>query len=262
MHWQEMAKSIPIGQSRKILHCGSSPAARISQDGGGLRLHCFRCGDTEYVPHGPRSTAEILAARRATESLAEERSIPKRAIPLNDPLCAPQAQVWVLKTGLTPEEATTTYGMKYDPITRRVCIPLQGGFIARAVFGDNPKYLRAGDIPETYELKHSSALVVVTEDILSAIKVYRAGFSAVAILGTAVGITAGAVIGNYKDVICWTDGDKAGDAAWHKLRRRLALYDSDLHRVRTSDDPKLLHINTIKEKINALQIEPIGRDGC
>ena len=249
MNWQEMAKAIPIGQSRKILHCGSSPAARISQDGSGVRLHCFRCGETDYEPHGVRSAAEILAARRATDSLAQERSIPRRALALNDPLCPSEARIWVLKTGLTPETATDTYGMKYDPVTRRVCIPLENGFIARAVFKDNPKYLRAGDIPETYELKWGD-VVVVTEDILSAIKVYRAGFSAVAILGTSVSIPAAAVIGAYSNVICWTDADKAGDAAWLKLRKRMGLYDTKLHRIRTSDDPKLLHINEIKDKIN------------
>ena len=249
MNWQEMAKAIPIGQSRKVLHCGSSPAARISQDGSGVRLHCFRCGETEFEPHGERSAAEILAARRATDSLAQERSIPRRSIPLNDPLCPSEARIWTLKTGLTPEMATDTYGMRYDPVTRRVCIPLDGGFIARAVFKDNPKYLIAGDVPDTYELKHGD-LVVVTEDILSAIKVYRSGFSAVAILGTSVSIPAAAVIGEYKTVVCWTDGDKAGDSAYLKLRRRLGLYDTTLHRIRTTDDPKLLHINEIKDKLN------------
>ena len=251
MNWQDMAKAIPIGQSRKILHCGSSPAARISQDGNGVRLHCFRCGETAFEQHGPRSAAEILASRRATEQLIQDRDIPARAIRLDDPECPSEALLWTLKTGLSPEVSSDTYGMRYDPDTRRVCIPLDGGFIARAVYKDNPKYIRAGaQAVDVYELQRDTDLVVVTEDILSAIKVYRAGYSALALLGTSVKPSAALRVGAYKNVVVWTDGDKAGDDAYIKLRRRMALYEVNISRIRTADDPKILHIGTIQTLIS------------
>lgn len=246
-----MAKALPYGASRKVEHCGSSPAARINHSNAGISLYCFRCGEQEFIPHGPRSAAEILAARAATEELREARDIPKRCQGLTEEGVPSEALLWTLRTGLTPEEATNAYGFKYDPKTRRVLIPLDGGFIARAVFKEHPKYIRSGSMDqEIWEQRvDEDHTVVITEDILSAIKVYRSGFSSIAILGTSVSTTAASRIGAYKHVICWTDGDKAGDAAWLKLRKRMALYDVKLSRIRTDDDPKNISITEIKRLI-------------
>lgn len=251
MDWQSMAKALPYGASRKVEHCGSSPAARINHSNAGISLYCFRCGEQEFIPHGPRSAAEILAARAATEELREARDIPKRCQGLTEEGVPSEALLWTLRTGLTPEEATNAYGFKYDPKTRRVLIPLDGGFIARAVFKEHPKYIRSGSMDqEIWEQRvDEDHTVVITEDILSAIKVYRSGFSSIAILGTSVSTTAASRIGAYKHVICWTDGDKAGDAAWLKLRKRMALYDVKLSRIRTDDDPKNISITEIKRLI-------------
>jgi hypothetical protein len=245
-HWEAAAKALPYGASTKVTHCGSSPAARCYNSPEGVNMHCFRCGERVFIPHGPRSAAELLAARQATQALKEARSIPDRAIHLTDPDCPSEARVWVLRTGLSPEEAESTYGMRYDPKTTRVLVPLDGGFIARALFNARPKYVIAGDTPETFELLQDLSAVVVTEDILSTIKVHRAGFSAVALLGTSVSATAAAVLGKYNKVVCWTDGDAAGDAAFIKLRKRIALYDTELQRIRTADDPKNIHIAEIQ----------------
>jgi hypothetical protein len=257
MDWQKMAKALPYGASRKVQHCGSSPAARINHSNAGISLYCFRCGEQEFIPHGPRSAAEILAARAATEELREARDIPKRCQGLNEEGVPSEALLWTLRTGLTPEEATNVYGFKYDPKTRRVLIPLKGGFIARAVFMEQPKYIRSGSMDqEVWEQRvDESNTVVITEDILSAIKVYRSGFSSIAILGTSISTTAASRIGMYDHVICWTDGDKAGDAAWLKLRKRMALYDTTLSRIRTKDDPKNIPITEIKTLIKDTSYE-------
>ncbi len=246
-----MAKALPYGASRKVQHCGSSPAARINHSNAGISLYCFRCGEQEFIPHGPRSAAEILAARAATEELREARDIPERCQGLTEEGVPSEALLWTLRTGLTPEEATDVYGFKYDPKTRRVLIPLDGGFIARAVFKEQPKYIRSGSMDqEIWEQRvDESNTVIITEDILSAIKVYRSGFSSIAILGTSVSTTAASRIGYYEHVICWTDGDKAGDAAWRKLRKRMALYDTRLSRIRTDDDPKNISITEINRLI-------------
>ena len=45
------------------------------------------------------------------------------------------------------------------------------------------------------------------------------------------------------------DGTTAGDAAWLKLRKRMALYDTSLSRIRTDDDPKNISITEIKRLI-------------
>ena len=248
--WEDVAKALPYGASEKFLHCGSSAAARVYNSPKGISLHCFRCGERLFKSHGARSPAEILAAREATVALQEARAMPDRAIHLTDPTCPSEALLWPLRTGLVPEEASGTYGMRYDPVTRRVLIPLDGGFLARAIYGDRPKYLKAGATTVTYyELKHAADRVVVTEDILSTIKVYRAGFSALAILGTSISPVVADKIASYAEAISWTDGDKAGDAAFVKLRKRLRLYDVRLSRIRTDKDPKELHLSDIQQLI-------------
>ena len=251
MDWQTMAKALPYGQSRKVQHCGSSPAARINHSNAGINLHCFRCGEQEFIPHGPRSAAEILAARQATQELKEARSIPSRCLGLTEEGVPSEALLWVLRAGLTPERATDEYGFKYDPKTRRVCVPLVGGFLARAVFKDSPKYIRAGAMDQTvYELAVGAGTTgIVVEDILSAIKVANAGFSSLAILGTSISAEVSVALGRYKHLVCWTDADKAGDAAWLKLRKRMSLYDIKLSRIRTAADPKNINTTEIKRLI-------------
>jgi hypothetical protein len=247
MEWQSMAKVLPYDSSRRYKHCGSTKDAMISHSSTGVNLFCFKCGANEFVGHGPRSAAEILAARRATESLTEATTMPRRVIPLTDVECPSIALLWPLKTGLTPEVASEVYGMRYDPVTRRVCIPLEGGFLARAVYEDKPKYIRSGSaIQKIWHMQVDSDMVVITEDILSAIKVYRAGFSSIAVLGTNISPTTAASIGAYPSVVCWTDADKAGDKAWVQLRQRLSLYDIKLRRIRTEEDPKNITLSGIK----------------
>ncbi len=259
LNWQQEAKLLPYSTNRKILHCGSSAAARISNSNAGISLHCFRCGAHLFEPHGERSAAEILQARRATEELRAARFIPERCQWLNDPSVPAAARIWTLKAGLMPDLASSRYGMRYDPKTRRVCVPLIGGFIARAVFsGDSPKYIRSGTMDQTvYQLDgwygNRPDTVVVVEDILSAIKVSRSGFNALAILGTSVSEGAAMAMGEYNHVVVWTDGDKAGDAAYKKIKGKLALFDTDVSRIRTDDDPKNLNAFNIQQLMEVTQ---------
>jgi hypothetical protein len=252
MDWQAIAKLLPYDKSSRIVHCGKTKDAMVSHNNSGVSLFCFKCGANEFVGHGPRSAAEILAARQATVSLTEARSMPSRVMPLTHDECPSTALLWPLKTGLTPEVSSEVYGMRYDPLTRRVCIPLEGGFIARAVYDDKPKYIRSGSsIQKIWHMKRTGDMVVVTEDILSAIKVYRAGYSSIAVLGTNISPTTAAAIGEYPSVVCWTDADKAGDKAWVQLRQRLSLYDLELRRIRTEEDPKNITLSGIKSLLES-----------
>lgn len=252
MSWQEIAKSLPIGQSRKISCCSEDRTSYVSQDKHGLRMGpCFRCGDRRFVRHGPRSVAEILAARQAVEEAVKLRSIPARALPMSHPETPTEAILWVLSAGISPELAETKYGMRYDPVTGRVCIPIPQGFLARAVFDEKPKYIKAGaSRTEMYELiSYDESLVVMTEDILSAIAVNRAGYNSIAALGTAVTEKIAARLGKFSNIIVWTDADKAGDNAWITMRKRMGLYPTCLKRIRTQEDPKNINRAEICQRV-------------
>lgn len=190
-----------------------------------------------------------MATRRVEDALASRKivTMPADAVPLTEG--PPEALVWVLKGGLTPEQAQDDYGMRWHEATNRVLIPVHLGvnligILGRAVFGERPKYRMLGGPADTiYRLPHrADKAIVVVEDILSAIAVWRAGYNAIAVLGTSITpVQAAEIAAGASHVIGWFDGDKAGDAAWSKLRGRMALHPVRLTRIRTSDDPKRLH---------------------
>lgn len=153
----------------------------------------------------------------------------------------------MLTGGLTPEEAQDTYGFRWHPATHRVAIPIMrndvvAGCIMRAVNKDQkPKYLRTGPATLLWETGEGSEVVVV-EDVLSAIAVARTGRRAVAVLGTAVTPELSVQIAhNAQTVVGWFDPDKAGELAWRRLRKALALYPVRVLRVQSTQDPKRCH---------------------
>jgi DNA primase len=90
-------------------------------------------------------------------------------------------------------------------------------------------------------------VVVVAEDILSAIAVWGTGANALAVLGTSVTAVQAAEIAAGADVVIgWFDGDAAGDKAWQRLRSKMSLHPVELHRIRTDEDPKALHRSTLR----------------
>ena len=70
-----------------------------------------------------------------------------------------------------------------------------------------------------------------------------------ALLGTSMTATTVALIGSYRAVVNWTDNDKAGTAAYIKLRKALGLYETSMRRIVTDEDPKDVHKEKIKQLI-------------
>lgn len=236
-----------MGSSRKIKWCCHDASTRITHGEKGIGLHCFRCGETDWEAHGTRSIAEIMAARAAIRELSETRIIPERAVTLDQ---APNAAiVWLLKGGVTPEQAEKL-GFKYDPLTRRVLMPVEGGFLGRSVFNERPKYLMAGPAGVLYWAQTAgSRVAVAVEDILSALAVQRVGYTGCGILGTSLTGDDAARLAGFPHVIGWFDGDTAGDKAWVTLRKRMRLHPTTLTRIRTDKDPKALPRAEVKRLI-------------
>jgi len=236
--WTTLAKTLRIGEHRKIKCCGQGPSAIINHNDNGISIYCFRCGRKEFEPHGPRSLHEIMATRRAYEVIERAASMPEDAVALM--AGPPEALCWVLKGGLAPEEAHSVYGFCWHEPTRLVLIPLDRGLIGRNVHGGQPKYKMFGAGRSFRLTEGASGTIVVVEDVLSAIAVNRAGWASLAVLGTGFS-SIQATYAASPLVVGWFDGDKAGDRAWVRLRQAMALYPSQIIRLRTDKDPKCIH---------------------
>lgn len=246
--WQEQAKALHFGGKRKIMCCGSSASAYISNSEKGVALYCFRCGASEFERHSGLTVSEVLRMRASERELRAQGT--PSTVPVQDGPVA--GLVWLLRTGLRPEIASSKYKIGWSEKYQRVIVPVlnefkeTGAWTARAVDGRSPKYI-ASSKRAFWKASKGDTLVVV-EDVLSAIKIYEAGFGAMACMGTSINsllldqITAPSVVG-------WFDNDPAGDAAWVKLRKASGLYSFDLRRVKGIKDPKLYTKQEIQELI-------------
>jgi hypothetical protein len=102
-----------------------------------------------------------------------------------------------------------------------------------AVFWSEPAMMLPG------ASKVGSHECVLTEDILSCIRVGRLQQSA-SILGTSVSdARLVQLLARFKRFAIWLDGDGPGQTAASKLRRTLELLGAEVRVIRTELDPKL-----------------------
>lgn len=253
--WYDQGKALPYSASIKIQHCGSDASAHLSNTERGVRLHCHRCGETCFERHDTRSVAEILAARRRQEDAAFVQPRPNA---LKGPQDWPaEARVFVLRAGLRPEVCHYEYGFGWSGAANRLCIPVRSGeqvrgSLYRAVFGERPKYILAKGSGRLSDYGKGKA--VFTEDAISAIKVSRAGFHGIAVLGTSLQFDQLSEVQQLvqgKSAFVWTDPDGAGEKARHRLASKLGMLGIQAHHIRSEHDPKAHSLDYIKGALNA-----------
>lgn len=259
--WSADARLLTVGSKRKVSHCTNTPTAYISNSNAGVGLHCFRCGESAFVPHGERSLAEILATRWRIEDQvsAGPPGMPADAVSLTE---APDAAlVWLLQGALLPETAEHKFGFKWHDGLQRVLYPILdqhgqcAGIAGRSIDPKMlPKYkVFKGSDPLYWAARRGDRDIVVVEDVLSAIAIYQAGYNAVAVSGTSLAVESAQAIAEYVDygdrVVIWLDPDKAGRAGWAKMRKTFGLTPCELVRVTSDADPKRLPRTTIQEKL-------------
>lgn len=245
---------LPLGQKRKVAHCSNEPSAYISNEPTGLRLHCFRCGTNDFEHRSERLSArEILALRSSEEEVLGGRT--PQLTELHAGTVPSEARVWLLRAGISPEEAEH-YGIGYSLQARRVFLPIlhnghaTGQWIGRAVDGRKPKYImsRGSTGAVWYDIRGRDGPCVVVEDVLSAIKVRKSGFDCMAVLGTTISASNAAKLAE-RMVVGWFDADRAGQKGYVKLRRATAPYGVETSKIVTSKDPKLYSTREIREFI-------------
>jgi DNA primase len=253
--WLATAKTLQAGRRIRIECCAHDKSLLVSNEERGYRAYCFRCGPRGFVAHGDFSIDQ-LRRRREELALLQEAKV---RLPHDFTLEIPANEaVWLYRAGVSTD-VYRHYGFGYSPSLRRVVLPIYNeaglaGFTARSTIGAKPKYIErmaqaasavfiadpATALPATPDWPEGSGPdLVITEDILSAVRVGRLVRRCVSLLGTSANAQQlSAVLEGVRRIAIWLDPDRPGRVAAHKLERTLALQGYETKRIRTEQDPK------------------------
>jgi len=255
--WLTVAESlVPGGRTRTVCSFGcreGDQSQLISHNEKGYHAFCFRCNESAFEGHGMMSIARIQKLRTIKASPDGEVKLPT-----DYTLDVPSRHaVWYYKYGIG-DSLAREYRIGWSDELQRIIIPVyQGDFLVavqmRAVLtGHTPKYLNLGGKSIGGCMFYSqpikpSETIIVTEDIMSAIKVGRV-FNAVSIMGTTMTPARAMTLCSLTNkVIIWLDGDAAGIKGARRAEKQLGLYGIEARVIRTPKDPKDYSLQEIKK---------------
>lgn len=259
MDWVDIAKKLPVnGRTRTkcIEACGTDESQLISHNPKGYSRYCFRCKSNAFVPAGLRTIEDI---KRAREALSELNS-KKIHLPTDYTLDVPdRAATWYYKYGISAELARH-YKIGYSPSLDRVILPVYQNdelvsMQMRAINSwQKPKYINPKSAMQNVLFyardKAGQTCTVITEDILSAIKIGRV-HHATSILGTNLSdAKASKLAEDNLKVYIWLDGDKAGIQGAKQARKQLNLLGVQTINIQTEKDPKEYSLEDIRRIIH------------
>ena len=225
-------------------NCGSSDARGIWSDGS---QYCFSC--KSYQP--PTSLDSFtLKRKKATSSYI---ALPEDAIPYLPDF----VKAWLNKYSLTDAEiklinplwSFSRSSLIFPVYANGVLLMYQERY-----FGEEkrPKYLTYGYKGDVMHLlgNHSESMVVITEDLISAVKVSTV-MNSMPVWGSNLSLKdATRLSKRFKHLVLWLDMNKASDSL--KMASKYApLFDSSVSVV-TELDPKEYSHDEIRDRIRIL----------
>lgn len=255
--WQPQAQGMADGERRRVDHdCGSGRTLTIRMDSRGLSAYCFRCNDSGWAPPEPVPLGirleRIKKAQEADNRVACTTALPEP----QERVWArwPEAcRLWLLKAGLSSHDAGRL-GAYYHPPSDRVVLPVlgpTGGVLfwqARAVDKRQPKYLAPPiDKAGVVAMYGKADTVTLTEDLLSAYKIGKVG-EGWCLMGTSISRQClYLLLSRGCKVNVWLDPDPPGRRAAKKVLAALRSVGIEARDILSECDPKLLHLEKIKE---------------
>lgn len=190
--------------------------------------YCFKCG---YY----RSASGYIKKSNTTKQFY----LPKDCtweIPLD-------VKKWLFKYIDMPD--LIKYRISYSPYWNQIIIPIGiNEFLSRNFNKDKPKWYFRGEKPKDYILGNSDTCVLC-EDILSGIRIVKAGYSAHILFGTNIPLEAPRKLySRFSRVRVWLDMDAQSKAV--KSVQRLSQFHPDVGTISTPHDPKEYSIEDIK----------------
>lgn len=245
------------------------PAMTVTRDTGGWVWHCHRCNESGFIgdkfvnPNMTLKKIENIKTEKPKEEyivklpddynsmIRDKDHVIKKEIPF-------EAYSWLWKYGIT-EQDMLDYGFGWSDKYKMVILPLPStdkrvlrGWIGRNVMDNDQKYHiqkpkgsdRLYFSPSTEHGKFKEQVILV-EDCLSAIKVYKAiKTKVIALLTTSIDED---LILKLKedDVYIWLDADAlAKSVAMVTRLRQLGIKAKHIY---TAKDPKCYNVVAIKE---------------
>ena len=255
--WLPVAEGLCLeeGRSARTDHdCGPGRTLFISREPGFIRAFCYRCneGGHHHVVEGIDERIRRLA-NGAVADKAAQKSITPPAGTYRWEDWPSNARLWLVKAGLSSADAGRL-GAYYSREMERVILPCGGNFWqARSIDGRLPKYL--APVADKVHPRYGNAnRVTLTEDILSAYKVGKAGGEGWCMLGTLLPpILLADILRRRCHVNIWLDDDAGainrGQVAARKIMRQFTALGIDHRNIVTPKDPKLIPLHRIKELI-------------
>ena len=226
----------------------------VSRKRTGFMLWCHRCHTKRFIrTKCPSSTAILRDLRNraagANSSKAETLVQRKVTLPSDFTTDIPASGLLWLRTYGVNEDEIRKYRFGYSPSLDRLILPVfRGGELVfwqgRNLSSDKTKskYLnvRSNRSDIVLSINQRTKIVVLVEDVLSALAVARAGVSAIALLGSYVNYSMIAPVLEELDIVgikIWLDSDKRKESMkYSKALRALGYSCSSL--VLPTKDPK------------------------
>ena len=214
MKWIEIAENLPLNTNTRVKCCGRNRDAIISSSLSGYSYYCFKCDSRLFHSVRSRTLQQLLNIQELNEQP------PILEIPGDfTPVIPLEHCLWLYKAGIS-NEIYTREGIGWSDSLQRIIIPIYNSdgdltyFQCRAVHkGQIPKYknpqVSKSRLLYFCGIGRARQRIVVTEDILSAIRVGK-HTPACSLLGTKTSDEQAGMLSDYKLVSYWLDPDKAG----------------------------------------------------
>lgn len=226
----------------------------------GWRHYCHRCGTSRRIRQdGVAAPSALISRVNGIRSYGKTQG-KQVYLPEDFELLVPScAKIWLRKYGVTDDEIKR-YRFGYSERMNRLILPVfngeelvywQGRSLAPSKYA--PKYLsmKTNSGSQFFNLCAKGAKeVVLVEDIISAIVLRRAGYNAIALLGSYIGDKAISFLHKLKvkRVCVWLDPDKRKDAvAFAKRLNGLGFKAACL--VTPTKDPKDYNVTQVRSHL-------------
>lgn len=227
---------------------------RRLDDGSTILAHCHHCGKSgSYRENKFRSLASLKRASEYTNSSTNTISLPAdyetsvREWPA-------KARAWIYRYGITDAEITK-YGIGYSNRERRVVLPswedgVLLGYQTRRIFDEDtgPKYTTYYNKKNFVwkDLTSTNNILVICEDVLSAIKLHRC-YASMALLSTHLHKNNIKYLFGYDEIMIYLDNNNSEVKMNSlKIKQELLLYVPKVKIIERECDPKTLSNNELE----------------